>query len=143
MVRKGSLGRSCLSKDQKNVRGSLREDTWGSQKSNCKEEPRDGNMPDASGKQQGGQHGWSRAPGAATEPCGPLWGPTLASLSAVAGSHWRAVIQREMTWHSGTDSLWQLPWETGRKQRTGARLEMGFSVLYPKTPLYKLRKKFH
>ena len=27
MVRKGSLGRSYLSKDQKNVRGSLREDT--------------------------------------------------------------------------------------------------------------------
>ena len=44
---------------------------------------------------------------------------------------------------TGTDSLWQIPWETGRKQRTGARLEMGFSVLYPKTPLYKLRKKFH
>lgn len=83
MVRKGSLGRSHLSKDQKNVRGSLREDTWGRQKSNCKEEPGDGNMPDASGEQQGGQHGWSRAPEAAAEPRGSLWEPTLASLSAV------------------------------------------------------------
>ena len=58
-----------------------------------------------------------------------------ASLSAVDGSHWRAVIQSEMTWHSGTDSLWKLPWETGRRQRMEARLEMGFSVLYPKAPL--------
>lgn len=57
-------------------------------------------MTDASEEQQGGQHSWSREPGATTEPRGPLWGPILASECG----GWKSLEECDPEWNDLT--LW-------------------------------------
>ena len=133
-VRKGSLGRAHLSKDQENVRDSLREDTRGRQKSNCKEEPGTGTWPTCLRNSKAASTAGAECQGLqqslAGHREGRLW-PLWVQWMEVTGGLWSRVKWPDTLEQTCSDSYperlaggreWEEDWTWGFLSRTPKHL---------------------
>lgn len=138
-VRKGSLGRAHLSKDQENVRDSLREDTRGRQKSNCKEEPGTGTRPTCLRNSKAASTAEAECQGPQQSLAGHCEG-----LSECSG--WKSLEGCDPEWNDLT--LWnrlalKATLRDWQEAENGSKTGNGVFCPVPQSTSKQLRKKFH